>query len=88
VERSAHPVKPFGRRTRRAEIAMAIKASRDAGTLSAQILSGGMKREGMDDVRADKWFDVRKADRHDVRESCFATSLGLLITFRGETRSR
>jgi hypothetical protein len=52
----------------------------DPNTVTARLLSGEIKREGMDDVRADKWFDVRNAHRYYVRESCFATGPGSVVT--------
>src|SRR5580658_9596563 len=44
----------------------------DSGTISSRVISGGTQREGVGDVRSDKWFDVQNAHRYYVRESCFA----------------
>ncbi|MBS1841000.1 MAG: ImmA/IrrE family metallo-endopeptidase [Acidobacteria bacterium] len=52
----------------------------DPSTVSARLSSGGIEREGMDDVRTDKWFDVQNANRYYVRESCFATGPGSVVT--------
>jgi hypothetical protein len=52
----------------------------DPSTLTARLSSGGIEREGMDNVRTDKWFEVRNANRYYVRESCFATGPGSVVT--------
>jgi IrrE N-terminal-like domain len=52
----------------------------EPSTITARLLSGAIDREGMDDVRADKWFDVRNAHRYYVRESCFAAGPGSAVT--------
>ena len=36
--------------------------------------------EGTEDVRSDKWFDVRNADRYYVRESCFGSGPDSVVT--------
>lgn len=49
------------------------------GTVTARFLSNKFEQE-MDDVRADKWFDVRNADRYYVRESCFTNGPDSVVT--------
>ncbi len=50
------------------------------GTVTARVLSDEINQEVMDDVRADKWFDVRNADRFYVRESCFRNGPDSVVT--------
>ena len=50
------------------------------GTVTARLLSDEASKEVMNDVRADKWFDVQNADRHYIRESCFRNGPDSIVT--------
>jgi hypothetical protein len=52
----------------------------DPSTVTARLLSGEIEPEAMDDVRTDKWFDVRDAHRYYVRESCFKGGPASVVT--------
>jgi hypothetical protein len=50
------------------------------GTVTEGVLSDDTNQEIVDDVRADKWFDVPNAARYYVRESCFRSGPDSIIT--------
>jgi hypothetical protein len=50
------------------------------GTVTARLLSGERSQDAGDDVRADKWFEVRDAERYYVRESCFRNGPDSVVT--------
>ena len=49
------------------------------GTVTERFLSNKFEQE-VDDVRTDKWFGVRNADRYYVRESCFTSGPESVVT--------
>ena len=52
----------------------------DKGTLTSRLLVGEGIQDVGDDVRADKWFEVRNAEQYYVRESCFRNGPDSVIT--------
>jgi len=57
------------------------------GTVTARFLMNDFAQE-MDDVRADRWFEVWNASRYYIRESCFSTgpnSVATLIWWEDES---
>jgi len=52
----------------------------DPDTVTARLLAGETHEDAMDDVRSDKWFDARNANRYYVRESCFKNGPASAVT--------
>lgn len=52
----------------------------DSGTVSARVISSPAEREGVGDVRSDKWFDVPNAYRYYIKESCFTNGPRSVVT--------
>ena len=50
------------------------------GTVSARLISDSGNEELAEDVRSDKWFDVRNSDRYYIRESCFRSGPEAVVT--------
>ena len=50
------------------------------GTVTEGVLSDDTNPEVVEDVRADKWFDVGNGDRYYVRESCFRSGPDSVVT--------
>ncbi len=52
----------------------------DKGTVTARLISGERIQDAGDDVRADKWFEIRNAERYYVRESSFRNGTDSVVT--------
>ena len=52
----------------------------DKGTVTAQLLAGKRNQDAGDDIRADKWFEVRDAEQYYLRESCFRNGPDSVVT--------
>jgi hypothetical protein len=50
------------------------------GTLTARLLAGERIQDVGNDVRSDKWFEVRDAERYYVRESSFRNGPDSVVT--------
>jgi hypothetical protein len=51
----------------------------DAHSLAAGLLAGKFAEATGGEVRADRWFEIEKAERYYIRESCFRTGSDSII---------
>jgi hypothetical protein len=52
----------------------------DSGTVTAKLLAGERIQDEGNDVRSDKWFEVRNAEQYYVRESSFRNGPDSVVT--------
>lgn len=50
-----------------------------ARTETAKLMSDDLSQQTLGDTRSDEWFDVPKAERYYLRESCFKTAVDSIV---------